>query len=119
MVLSRRVASPTNRSTTRAGDGATMRSRIVGPDAVRMLFVAAVMLMTTPTHAASGRADSVLAELKAGNERHVKAAYRHPHESTARRSELVRGQQPGAVILSCSDSRVAPEIVFDQGLGDL
>jgi len=36
-----------------------------------------------------------------------------------RRAELVKGQQPGAVILSCADSRVVPEYLFDQGLGDL
>jgi carbonic anhydrase len=83
-----------------------------------MLFITAGVLIATAAHAA-GRADSVLAELKAGNDRHVKVAYQHPHESGARRGELVSGQHPGAVILSCADSRVAPEIVFDQGLGDL
>src|SRR5262249_16412472 len=56
---------------------------------------------------------------KAGNQRHVKAAYKHPHETTARRADLAKGQSPHAVVLACADSRVAPEIVFDQGLGDL
>jgi len=64
-------------------------------------------------------ADSVLAELKAGNSRHVKHAYTHPHLSADRRTELAKGQEPHAVILACADSRVAPEIVFDKGLGDL
>ncbi|MEX2578939.1 MAG: carbonic anhydrase [Verrucomicrobiales bacterium] len=40
-------------------------------------------------------------------------------DSSARRSELLGGQQPSAIILGCSDSRVPAEIVFDQGLGDL
>jgi carbonic anhydrase len=40
-------------------------------------------------------------------------------ESLTRRAELVAGQQPFAIILGCSDSRVPAEIVFDQGLGDL
>ena len=40
-------------------------------------------------------------------------------ESAARRQELVSGQHPFAVILGCSDSRVAPELLFDEGLGDL
>ena len=64
-------------------------------------------------------ADSVLAELKAGNEHHVAHRYQHPHENVDRQRELVTGQHPHAEILSCSDSRVPPEIVFDQGLGDL
>jgi len=64
-------------------------------------------------------AESALAELKAGNEHHMRHRYTHPHESTARQRELVKAQHPHAIILSCADSRVPPEIVFDQGLGDL
>src|SRR4030095_13791769 len=64
-------------------------------------------------------ADSVLAELKAGNAHHVAPRYQHPHESAQRMRELSSGQTPHAEVLSCSDSRVPPEIIFDQGLGDL
>ena len=64
-------------------------------------------------------AESVLAELKAGNEHHVAHRYQHPHETGDRQRELLTGQHPHAEILSCSDSRVPPEIIFDQGLGDL
>ena len=64
-------------------------------------------------------ADSVLAELKSGNVHHVAHRYQHPHETVDRLRQLVGGQHPHAEILSCSDSRVPPEIVFDQGLGDL
>src|SRR5262245_11931916 len=39
-------------------------------------------------------------------------------QATQRRAELIKSQHPFAIILSCSDSRVPPEIVFDQGLGD-
>jgi carbonic anhydrase len=63
--------------------------------------------------------DSALAELKAGNEHHARHQYQHPHENAARQRELVVGQNPHAEILSCADSRVPPEIIFDQGLGDL
>jgi carbonic anhydrase len=63
--------------------------------------------------------DSALAELKAGNEHHVRHQYQHPHETAARQRELAAGQHPHAELLSCSDSRVPPEIIFDQGLGDL
>jgi len=64
-------------------------------------------------------ADAVIAELKAGNEHHVAKHYQHPHETAARQRELSGGQHPHATILSCADSRVPPEILFDQGLGDL
>jgi len=64
-------------------------------------------------------ADSALAELKAGNDHHVAHRYQHPHENAERQRQLVAEQNPHAQILSCSDSRVPPEIIFDQGLGDL
>jgi carbonic anhydrase len=64
-------------------------------------------------------AGTVLNELKEGNQRHVSGHHTHPHETLARRKDLAAGQQPHAIILACADSRVAPEIVFDQGLGDV
>jgi carbonic anhydrase len=64
-------------------------------------------------------ADAVLRELKAGNDHHVAKRYQHPHQSAARQRELSNGQNPHAIVLSCADSRVAPEIILDQGLGDL
>jgi len=67
----------------------------------------------------SPSADSVLQELKSGNQHHADHHNLHPHESAARQRELVGGQHPHATILSCADSRVPPEIIFDQGLGDL
>ena len=61
-----------------------------------------------------------LERLRAGNGRFAADVHsRHVHRSEARRSALVEGQEPFAVILGCSDSRVPVEIVFDQGLGDL
>jgi carbonic anhydrase len=64
-------------------------------------------------------ADSALAELSAGNAHHVAHRYQHPHETLDRQRQLVSGQNPHAEILSCADSRVPPELIFDQGLGDL
>lgn len=60
-----------------------------------------------------------LAKLMAGNERFQTDKTGHPLLHSQRREELVGGQSPFAVILSCSDSRVPPELIFDQGLGGL
>ncbi|MEU1517857.1 carbonic anhydrase [Streptomyces sp. NPDC005811] len=57
--------------------------------------------------------------LLSGNERFVAGTPGHPNQDAARRAELAPGQEPFAVILGCSDSRLAAEIIFDQGLGDL
>jgi carbonic anhydrase len=64
-------------------------------------------------------AEQALRALKTGNEHHQRHKYSHPHETLARQRELVAGQHPHSMILSCSDSRVPPEVIFDQGLGDL
>ncbi len=57
--------------------------------------------------------------LKTGNSRFFSGAARRPERSAAERRSQILAQTPFAVVLSCSDSRVPTEIVFDQGLGDL
>ena len=65
-------------------------------------------------------ADEALAKLKEGNMRYVAQASVAPHPDAARRHEpATGGQHPFATILSCADSRVPLEIVFDQGVGDI
>lgn len=64
-------------------------------------------------------ADEALAKLKEGNRRFVENQLTHPHEDMQWRFSLVDKQEPYAVVVTCSDSRVTPEIIFDQGLGDL
>jgi carbonic anhydrase len=64
-------------------------------------------------------AEEVLRELAAGNRRWSTYRERHPDEAPAVRQSLTASQHPFAVILGCIDSRVPPELVFDQGLGDL
>ncbi|MDM7830756.1 carbonic anhydrase [Cellulomonas edaphi] len=59
------------------------------------------------------------AALREGNERFVRGEMEHPSQSIERRAELSAEQHPFAVLFGCSDSRVAAEIIFDQGLGDL
>ncbi|MGV0626888.1 carbonic anhydrase [Mycolicibacter minnesotensis] len=57
--------------------------------------------------------------LKEGNERFVAGQPRHPSQDVARRAALADGQKPTAVVFGCGDSRVAAELIFDQGLGDM
>lgn len=64
-------------------------------------------------------ATDALERLREGNRRFVADEPTHLVGADARRRELAGGQQPFAIILGCSDSRVPAEIVFDQGLGDL
>jgi len=63
-----------------------------------------------------GEAKRLLVE---GNIRFASGKALHPRQNDDRRKEIANGQHPFAVILGCSDSRTSPEIIFDQGLGDL
>lgn len=57
--------------------------------------------------------------LQEGNQRFVNYQTKHPNQDSSRRYELRTGQSPRALVLSCSDSRVPVEMIFDVGLGDL
>jgi carbonic anhydrase len=63
--------------------------------------------------------NEALAMLVEGNRRYVEDRPRHPHQRRTHRHHTAAGQHPFAAILGCGDSRVPPEIVFDEGLGDL
>jgi carbonic anhydrase len=63
--------------------------------------------------------DVALARLKAGNARFVGERVSKGKPNAARRAETAQSQHPFAVIVGCADSRTAPEIVFDQNIGDL
>lgn len=69
-------------------------------------------------HANISNPDAALQELNAGNLRYVTGTHLH-HDFGPERLALVAGQRPFAVILSCADSRVAPELAFDQSRGRL
>jgi carbonic anhydrase len=58
-------------------------------------------------------------EMREGNERFVAGDPGHPRQDVDRRHELAAGQRPHAVLFGCADSRLAAEIIFDKGLGDL
>lgn len=79
------------------------------------------LVSAAPLAAAAQRpdADDVLKDLLAGNERFVAGKTLNPRRTPADFSRLASGQAPEAVIVGCSDSRVPPEILFDQGVGDL
>lgn len=62
---------------------------------------------------------SPLDKLKEGNERFMKGHSIHPDESLARIKEIKKAQHPFVTVVSCSDSRIPPELIFDQGLGDI
>ncbi len=64
-------------------------------------------------------ADEALNRLLEGNQRFAANQASGPNRSENRRLEIVKGQYPFAIILGCVDSRVPPELIFDQGLGDL
>jgi carbonic anhydrase len=86
---------------------------------IRTLLAVALCGVVAAAQDKEPSAADVLRELQAGNDHHVSKRYQHPHQSAARQRELASGQHPHAIVLSCADSRVAPESVLDQGLGDL
>lgn len=86
------------------------------------IFIYAVtffVMMQSVCFAENLSAKSAIEKLEQGNKRFVKSQLKHPDQSFKNRIEGLKGQHPFAVILTCSDSRVSPEIIFDQGLGDL
>ena len=60
-----------------------------------------------------------LKRLLSGNKRYTNNKSHHPNRNEERRKSLFNKQTPYAIIVGCSDSRVSPEIIFDEGLGDL
>lgn len=92
---------------------------------LKSFSLAAAMLMGLGSTAAmadgheSSPSHESLQKLMEGNARFVAGEMEHPNLSAERRAELAEGQAPFAIIVSCSDSRVPPEQVFDAGPGDL
>jgi carbonic anhydrase len=62
---------------------------------------------------------AALDRLDAGNRRFVNGRLRHPRRDGRRRAALAEGQAPFAAVLGCADSRVPPEVIYDEGLGNL
>nr|AQT39431.1 putative carbonic anhydrase b-CA(1)-1 [Streptomyces sp.] len=118
MILNRHASPPTS-----PGRRALLRAAVAGTAiAGTGLGLGTASAAATPRTLTTGRPETpreALRELAAGNRRWRRFQQQHPHESPSVRQALVSGQDPFAVILGCIDSRVPPELVFDQGLGDL
>jgi carbonic anhydrase len=86
-----------------------------------LLLAAALAAPAAATSAGSGiSTDEALRLLKEGNARYAEDKLKHPRQDQARRAlTAAQGQHPLATVLTCSDSRVPAEIIFDQGIGDL
>ncbi len=91
--------------------------------AVQGILTLALLLLFASTVLAGGAAgldaEESLKKLMDGNRRFVSETYYRGDIGPGRRAEISKGQRPFAVIVDCSDSRVVPEFIFDQGLGDL
>ncbi|MCL6435502.1 MAG: carbonic anhydrase [Leptolyngbyaceae cyanobacterium HOT.MB2.61] len=82
--------------------------------------IAGLTWNTHPAHADEGLSpDSALQQLLAGNQRFVWHKPDYPHQSAKRLQEVASAQHPFATVLSCADSRVPVELIFDAGVGDL
>jgi carbonic anhydrase len=79
----------------------------------------AALVLAADHPAASVSADNALAKLKEGNLRFATSEVSQSKPTAARRAETAQAQHPFAIIVGCADSRIPPELVFDQNLGDL
>lgn len=91
---------------------------------LRNLILLATIGLTGSTMAAdptvaSVKADEALSRLRAGNERFAQSKMSAGQPVAARRAATAQAQHPFAIIVGCADSRTSPEIIFDQGIGDL
>ncbi|MBX2974677.1 MAG: carbonic anhydrase [Ignavibacteriaceae bacterium] len=87
------------------------------------LFLMLLISLSTAIFAGDDKsnvtAEEAINKLKLGNERFVNQKTIKPHQSIDDVMRVAKGQHPFAIIVSCSDSRVPPEILFDQGFGDI
>jgi carbonic anhydrase len=84
-----------------------------------ILVVFLVVVLSGIVYAGVGQGDEALKKLMDGNERFVSDKISSKQACDIKRKELTAGQKPFAIVLTCSDSRVPPELIFDQFLGDI
>jgi carbonic anhydrase len=88
------------------------------------MFLVALLTSALAAHAADSHTEGVspevaLSRLVDGNRRYIADKPIHPGQRAADRARAAKGQTPHTMVLTCADSRVGPELLFDQGLGDL
>ncbi len=98
-----------------------MRKYFISTQVLLFVVGAGILLgcKRTHHHAVAVGAEGEFRSLVQGNKRFYSEHPSHPHDDIATVKQLSDEQHPGAVVISCSDSRVSPELIFDQGLGDL
>jgi carbonic anhydrase len=109
---------PTRRSFLLRGASVAAATALTRGFSSQALFAKTLLTGADDAKASAITPMAALERLQAGNARFV-AGKSQANNSSARRTELAKGQHPIATILSCSDSRVPPETVFDEGLGDI
>lgn len=77
------------------------------------------LIALTATSPAEPAPNTDWQRLIAGNARFIAGTSQHPNQDAARRLETAEGQKPFAIVVGCADSRTSPELLFDQGIGDL
>ncbi len=78
-----------------------------------------VSMFAAASLAVAQDADQSLTKLMEGNKRYVSGTCIQRDLSDAKRKELAKGQKPSAIVVTCSDSRVSPELIFDHSIGDV
>jgi carbonic anhydrase len=113
-------AGVSRRSLMRAAGGMAAGAGLVAAGLAGPAGAAAAL--TAAENPAAGRQPGpheALRLLMQGNQRWASGKLEHPHQSAARRRTVAEHQDPFATVVSCIDSRVPPEIIFDRGIGDL
>ncbi|MDP2755775.1 MAG: carbonic anhydrase [Nitrospirota bacterium] len=85
----------------------------------RVVLALFVVLVFSGVVFAGSAGDEALQKLMDGNKRYVSGSLMKKDLGDTKRKELAKGQKPFAIVVTCSDSRVPPELLFDQGLGNI
>jgi len=86
---------------------------------LRVVLALFVVVVFSGVVFAGSAGDEALQKLMDGNKRYVSGSLMKKDLGDTKRKELAKGQKPFAIVVTCSDSRVPPELLFDQGLGDI
>ncbi|MGE5498147.1 MAG: carbonic anhydrase [Syntrophothermus sp.] len=85
---------------------------------IRLTLISGIIMMSGQFCFGQSAGDESLARLKEGNKRYLSGSLK-AKDFAGERKEQAAGQKPYAIVLTCSDSRVPPEVIFDEDLGDL